>query len=235
METAKDPGDWLLYVVTDERFGRSHLEVARAAIAGGADVVQLRDKSAPAGRLYETALEMSRLARAARVPLIVNDRVDIALASGADGVHIGQDDLPAAAARQLVGEAVLVGVSATTLEEAMAAERDGADYIGFGPVFEARGTKPDTVAPLGVELLREVCRHCRVPVIAIGGLDGTNVEPVIAAGASGVAVMSSVVAAGNIAAAARGLREKIEQAVRSRRGRPVREVRRGGRKQCRGR
>lgn len=225
MERTRDPRNWRLYVVTDERFGRSHLEVARAAIAGGAGAVQVRDKSAPARRLYEAAVEMSRLARAARVPLIVNDRVDIALASGADGVHVGQDDLPAPAARRLAGEGVVVGVSATTLEEAMAAERDGADYIGFGPVFEARGTKPDTVAPLGVDLLREVCRHCKVPVIAIGGLNATNVEAVIEAGASGVAVMSGVVSAGNIAAAAREIREKIDRAVRSRSGRPVREAR----------
>ena len=205
---------WGTYVVTDATLsrGRSHVEVAREAIGGGADVVQLREKDAPSRALYEIAEKIRRLTRDAGVPFIVNDRVDIALAAGADGVHVGQDDLPASEARRLIGPDRVLGVSAASLEEALAAERDGADYIGFGPVFEARGTKPDSGPPRGLELLADVCERCAVAVIAIGGINHGNVDRVIAAGAAGVAVISGVVGARDIAAAVRDLKERIRQA-----------------------
>ncbi|MFB3853749.1 MAG: thiamine phosphate synthase [Vicinamibacterales bacterium] len=215
---AYDPGNWRLYVLTDERLsrGRPHSEVAREAIRGGADAVQLRDKAASGRALFDLAVQIGEMARSAGVPFIVNDRVDIALAAGADGVHVGQDDLPASAARSLIPPTMILGVSATTPDEATAAERDGADYIGFGPVFEARESKPDTIAPLGLELLREVCRACTVPVIAIGGVDRSNIESVMQAGATGVAVISSVVAADDMAAAARTLKDISLAAFRRR-------------------
>jgi thiamine-phosphate pyrophosphorylase len=205
---------WDAYVVTDATLsrGRSHVEVAREAMRGGADIVQLREKDAPSRVLYEIAEEIRRLARDAGVAFIVNDRVDIALAAGADGVHVGQEDLPATEARRLIGPERILGVSAASLEEALFAERDGADYIGFGPVFEARGTKPDAGPPRGLELLAGVCARCALPVIAIGGINHGNVDRVIAAGAAGVAVISGVVGARDIAAAVRDLKQRIRRA-----------------------
>jgi thiamine-phosphate pyrophosphorylase len=209
-----DVKSWGTYVLTDATLshGRSHVEVAAEAVAGGADVVQLREKDAPGRVLYDIARQIRRLTLDAGVPFIVDDRVDIALAAGADGVHVGQDDLPATEARRLIGPDRILGVSAASLEEALSAERDGADYIGFGPVFEARETKPDTVPPRGLELLAEVCDRCAVPVIAIGGINHGNVARVIAAGAGGVAVISGVVGAHDIAAAVRDLKERIRRA-----------------------
>jgi len=212
---AKPPREWRLMVVTDERLsrGRSHLEIARAAIAGGADAIQLRDKQAQGRRLLELARELRQLCRSEGVALVVNDRVDVALAVAADGVHVGQADLPAVEARRLLGRGAFVGVSATTTDEAERAERDGADYVGFGPVYEARGSKPDAGAPLGLAALREARGRCAVPLIAIGGIDATRAGEVMCHGASGVAVISAVVAATDVAAAARAVREACERAL----------------------
>jgi thiamine-phosphate pyrophosphorylase len=209
-----DVKSWGTYILTDATLsrGRSHVEVAAEAIAGGADVVQFREKDAPTRLLYEIARQIRRLTHDAGVPFIVNDRVDVALAAGADGVHVGQEDLPATEARRLIGPDRILGVSAASLEEALRGERDGADYIGFGPVFEARATKPDAVPPRGLELLAEVCDRCAVPVIAIGGINHGNVARVIAAGAGGAAVISGVVGARDIAAAVRDLKDRIRRA-----------------------
>src|SRR3712207_1746953 len=137
------PARWDVYVITDEQLGggRSHEEQARAALAGGAGVIQLRDKAASSLRLYEAARAMRELTRAAGALLIVNDRLDIALAADADGLHVGPDDLPVAVARRLLRPGMVLGASAGTVEEALAAERDGADYLGCGAVYEARGSK----------------------------------------------------------------------------------------------
>jgi thiamine-phosphate pyrophosphorylase len=204
----KPPGAWRLVVVTDERLsrGRSHVEIARAAIAGGADAIQLRDKQAEGRRLFELAVEIRRLCRSQGVAFVVNDRVDVALAADADGVHVGQADLPAPEARRLLGRARILGVSAATPEEAARAERDGADYVGFGPVYEARGTKPDATAPLGLAALAEARRRCSLPLVAIGGIDTQRAAEVVRSGASGVAVISAVVAAADIAEAVRAFR-----------------------------
>jgi thiamine-phosphate pyrophosphorylase len=209
-----DVRGWSVYVLTDATLshGRSHVEVARAAIAGGADAIQLREKDAPGRVLCEIAAEIRRLTRDAGVSFIVNDRVDVALAAGADGAHVGQDDLPAAEARRLIGPDRILGVSALSLEEALSAEREGADYVGFGPVFEARGTKPDAPPPAGLERLAEACARCAVPVIAIGGIHHGNVARVITAGAAGVAVISGVVGARDIAAAVRDLKGRVRRA-----------------------
>lgn len=205
--------DWMLYVITDAKLsrGRSHLEVIRAAIAGGATVVQYREKEGTTRQLIEEARALRELTRQAGVPFIVNDRVDIALAVDADGVHVGQDDMPAPLARQLMGPGNIVGVSATNLEEALQAERDGADYIGAGPVF-ATPTKPDAAPPMGLEGLAEICRRVSIPVVAIGGINEENAAAVIEAGADGVAVVSAIVAAPDVEAAARRLREVVEAA-----------------------
>lgn len=208
---------WDLYVITDERLsGRSHEEQAREALAGGAGIIQLRDKSATTRRLYEAALALRTLTRAAGALFIVNDRVDIALAADADGVHVGPDDLPVAVARRLL-PGRLVGVSAGTVAEAVAAERDGADYLGVGAIYEARGSKADAGSPVGPERIAQIRAAVRLPIVGIGGIKAANAAPVIGAGADGVAVITGVVAAPDIAAAARELLAVVQAAKQHRR------------------
>ena len=206
------PGLWRLYVITDEKVsrGRSHVQVAEAAIAGGADVLQLRDKEASGARLYRVALQLRKLTREAKVPFIVNDRLDIALAADADGVHVGQADLPASVVRELMGPGRILGVSVDTAEEAIRAEKDGADYLGVGPVFEARETKPDAGEPLGVDRIARIRRNCRLPIVAIGGIDAENALKVREAGADAAAVISAIVSAEDISLAARRLKRILE-------------------------
>ncbi len=208
MSDRSSPGQWRLYIITDEKAsrGRSHLQVAEAAILGGADVLQLRDKEASSGRLYRVAMQLRKLTRDANIPFIVNDRLDIALAADADGVHVGQADLPASVVREIMGPGRILGVSVDTVEEALLAEKDGADYLGVGPVFEARGTKPDAGEPLGVDRIARIRRQCRLPIVAIGGIDAENAGKVRDAGADAAAVISAVVAADDIARAARRLK-----------------------------
>jgi thiamine-phosphate pyrophosphorylase len=212
MTDRSSPVRWRLYVITDEQVGRgrSHLQIAEAAILGGADVLQLRDKESSGGRLFRVALQLRKLTREAKVPLIVNDRLDIALAVDADGVHLGQADLPASVARNIMGSGRILGVSAETVAEAVAAEKDGADYLGVGPVFDARGTKPDAGEPRGLELIESVRRHCRLPIVAIGGIDPDNARKVLEAGADAVAVISAIAAADDIEEAARRMKGILE-------------------------
>lgn len=210
------PGLWRLYVILDPKAsrGRSDLQVAEAAIAGGADVLQLRDKEASSGRLYRAALRLRELTRNAGIPFIVNDRLDIALAADADGVHVGKTDLPASVVRKIMGPAGILGVSADTVEEALLAERSGADYLGVGPVFEARGTKPDAGPPLGVDGIARIRRRCGLPIVAIGGINVDNARTVREAGADAAAVISAIVASDDIADAARRLKRILEERVR---------------------
>lgn len=207
--------DWTLYVITDAGLsrGRSHREVVRAAIAGGATVIQYREKEGTTRQLIEEAQVLRELTRQMGVLFIVNDRVDVALAVDADGVHVGQDDMPAPLARKLMGPGKIVGVSVDNVEQALQAERDGANYLGAGPIF-ATPTKPDAAPPIGVEGLAEICRRVSIPVVAIGGINAENAAAVIKAGAAGVAVVSAVVAAPDVEAAARRLREVVEAARR---------------------
>ncbi len=192
--------NWSLYIITDESLsrGRSHSRIARDAIAGGASVIQLRDKSADSRKLYQTAREIRVLTREEGVSFIINDRLDIAMACDADGVHLGQDDLPADVARKIIGPEKIMGVSAASPEEALQAEKQGADYLGVGPVFEARSTKSDAGAPLGLQLISKITSRCSLPVIAIGGINHSNAAKVIRAGADGIAVISAVVSADSI-------------------------------------
>ncbi len=205
--------DWSLYVLTDAGLsrGRSHLEVVRAAIEGGASVIQWRDKMANTRQLVEVGRQLWELTREMGICFIVNDRIDVALALEADGVHVGQDDMPARLARKLMGPDKIVGVSASTVAEAVQAEADGADYVAASPVFSTP-TKTDAPPPTELEGLRAIVEAVHVPVIAIGGINTANAGAVITAGAAGVAVISAVVAADDIAAAARQLRDAVERA-----------------------
>ncbi|MFB0547154.1 MAG: thiamine phosphate synthase [Anaerolineae bacterium] len=205
--------DWSLYVLTDAGLsrGRSHLEVVRAAIEGGASVIQWRDKMANTRQLVEVGRQLRELTREMGICFIVNDRIDVALALEADGVHVGQDDMPARLARKLMGPDKIVGVSASTVAEAVQVEAEGADYVAASPVFSTP-TKTDAPPPTGLEGLRAIVEAVHVPVIAIGGINTANAGAVITAGAAGVAVISAVVAADDIAAAARQLRDAVERA-----------------------
>jgi len=203
---------WQLYVITDRRLsrGRAQQAVIRAAIAGGADAVQFRDKEASGREFFLGAQALRDLCREAGIPFIVNDRVDVALALGADGAHVGQDDMPARAARELLGPEHILGVSVATPEEAIRAAADGADYLGAGPVFEARTSKPDALSPIGAAGLRAICATGHVPVIAIGGITPGNAREVLAAGAVGAAVISALIAAEDVEAAARRLKQALQ-------------------------
>ena len=202
--------DWSLYLVADRRAaaGRSLVKVVRAAIAGGASVVQLRDKAAGTREMIALGRTLREVTRECRVPLIVNDRVDVALAVDADGVHVGREDMPAGVARALIGDGRLLGVSAETVDEARAAERNGADYLGVGDVF-GTASKPDTGTPVGPTRIAEIVQAVAIPVVGIGGITLSNARQVIEAGAAGIAVISAVVAADNPEGAARSLRELL--------------------------
>ncbi len=192
-------------VVTARRLcgGRPLAEVAAVAAAAGARAIQLREKDLPGGPLWRLAREVGPAVRRAGALFLVNDRVDVALAAEADGVHLGGAGLPVEAARRLLRPGMLAGASVHGLEEALRAERAGADYLIFGHVF-ATGSKAG-LAPRGVDALEEVCRAVRVPVLAIGGVTPANAARVREAGAAGVAVMSSVMAATDPAAVVRAL------------------------------
>lgn len=183
-----------------------------AACEGGADVIQFRDKLLSVKERYAIASRLRRICAERRVLFIVNDSLDLALAVGADGVHLGQEDLPLPAARRLAdgtapGE-FLIGRSTHSLSQALEAQQEGADYIGIGPVF-ATPTKP-ACEPVGLRLVREVTSRVQTPHVAIGGIDAGNVEQVLAAGAERVAVVRAVCGAPDVAAAARRLKEKLK-------------------------
>jgi thiamine-phosphate pyrophosphorylase len=204
---------WAVHVLTDRRTvgERSLLDVVRAALRGGATVVQLRDKESSTRAMIELGRALRPLTRAAGVPLIVNDRVDVAVAIGAEGVHVGQDDMPAPLARQIAGPQAILGVSASTLQEALQAEREGADYLGVGAVF-GTPSKADAGAPIGVEGLALIARAVSIPVVAIGGITVDNAASIIRAGAAGVAVISAVMGATDPEDAARRLRQAVDAA-----------------------
>ena len=197
-------------VVTDEALkpGRNHEDIARAAIRGGAGSVQLRDKTATDREFYRAAVAIRKLTAEAGVPFVVNDRVHIAAAVGADAVHVGQSDMPVCAVRRVVGDSMIIGLSAGSLEEALQAKADGADYIGFGPVFST-GTKLDAGPETGLEQITTVCAECLLPVIAIGGMNMNCIDAVARTGAAGAAVVSAIVCAQNMEQATRELCERF--------------------------
>ena len=201
---------WRTYLVTAaSRSGeRTTPEVVADALEGGIDVVQLRDKAATDRERYETGLRLRDLTVEAGVPLLVNDRIDLAAAIGADGVHLGQTDLPVAVARERLDESAVVGVSASTVEQAEAAEAAGADYLGVGAVY---GTDSKDVSGdrdgIGVERIAAVADAVEIPVVGIGGIDASNASPVVEAGATGVAALSAITAAEDSEAATAALRE----------------------------
>ena len=207
--------DYSLYLVTDRglALGRDTVNIVRAAITGGVTCVQLREKHCATRVFIHEAMTLKKMldALATRIPLIINDRLDIALAIGADGVHLGQTDMPIQDARRLVGPSMIIGISAESLADAIRAESEGADYIGISPVFATR-TKADTAAPLGLEGVRRIRAAVSLPLVAIGGIQKENASSVIRAGADGVAVVSAIVAAACPRKAANSLKQQIQSA-----------------------
>lgn len=199
-----------LYVVTDAGLskGRPDHEIARLAYEGGADAVQLRMKDADSGRMLSEALRIREVADDACKFFFVNDRVDIAMASGADGVHLGQSDIPVEVARDLMGDSAMIGISVTTVEEAVAAVEGGADYLGVGSIFTT-STKPDAAQALGLDAIFGIRQAVDVPIVAIGGINRGNIQDVIRAGADSAAVVSAVVSQDDPRAAAHELRDLI--------------------------
>jgi thiamine-phosphate pyrophosphorylase len=202
-----------LHVLTDREWsrGRDMLSVAAAALDGGATVIQLRHKTASTRLLIEEGLALRALTRERGALLIVNDRIDVALAVEADGAHVGQDDMPAQLARRLLGPERILGVSAANIGEAEEAVAGGADYLGVGPIFPSLG-KADAGPTTGVHLLTELAQRYTTPLVAIGGITAENAPEVVRAGAAGVAVITAVVYAENITAASRQLRLAIDAA-----------------------
>ena len=205
---------WTLYVIVDrDAIGRHDLlDVAAAAIRGGADALQLRDKRASVPALLYEVKRLLRVTRPAGIPLIVNDHPDVAGQAGADGVHLGQDDLPLQAARALLGDGAIIGKSTHSLAQARAAQTEGADYIGFGPVFPTP-TKP-TYGSIGTAPVRDAAAHVSVPIVCIGGIDRTTLDQVLQAGARCVAVVRAVCGAADPEAATRALKSQLTQFAR---------------------
>jgi len=205
--------NYSLYLVTDSALamGRPLLDVVCAAIDGGVTCVQVREKDVPSRVYVSQLLSVRPLLRERGIPLFVNDRVDVALAVEADGVHLGQTDLPLSMARGVAAGRLLIGVSCESVQDGVDAERGGADYVSVSPVF-ATPTKTDTASALGLDGVRAVRRAVRVPVVAIGGINATNAADVIRAGADGICVVSAIVSALDPRAAAASLRGIVEGA-----------------------
>jgi len=205
--------DYSLYLVTDRSLarGRNTLEIIRAAVDGGATVVQLREKDCSTREFIEQGLAIKDFLKGRSVPLIINDRVDVAQAVEADGVHLGQTDMPLGTAKKILGDSMIIGISAESLQDAVEAERGGADYLGVSPIF-ATPTKTDTAPPLGLKGLREIRKAVGLPLVGIGGLNRENAAEVIRNGADGVAVVSAIVAADDPQTAAGALKQMIIEA-----------------------
>lgn len=203
--------DYTLYLCTDRGLmtSRTVEQSVEQAVCGGASVIQLREKHLSSRDFYETALKVREVTARYHVPFLVNDRADIALAVGADGVHVGQSDLPCTAVRRMMGEDALIGVSVSTVEEALAAQADGADYLGVGAMF-ATGTKEDA-AVVSRDTLRAIRAAVDLPIVIIGGVNAATIPQFAGLGIDGAAVVSAIVAQPDIEAAARNLRQLCDK------------------------
>ena len=200
--------DLLLYAVTDRRWlvdGETLYQVVEQAIDGGVTFVQLREKGLAKDLFLEEAREIKKLCNARKIPFVINDSVDIALAMDADGVHVGQSDMEAGDVREKLGPDKIIGVSAQTVEQAKLAEAHGADYLGVGAVF-ATGSKDDAVE-VGPQTLRDICQAVSIPVIAIGGISKENVSQLTGSGICGIAVISAIFAQKDVKAASKELHD----------------------------
>ena len=198
--------DYTLYLCTDRKLMSTNTleEAVEQAILGGCSLIQLREKQSSSREFFEIAKRIKAITDRYRVPLIINDRIDIALAVDAAGVHLGQEDIPAKEARRIMGEEKVIGVSARTVELARKAVEDGADYLGVGAMF-ATNTKGNAKV-IGKEKLKEIRAAVSIPIVAIGGINHSNAAQLVDTGINGLAVVSSVIGASDIQAAARKMR-----------------------------
>jgi thiamine-phosphate diphosphorylase len=205
--------DYSLYLVTDRNLslGRHNLSVVESAVKGGVSCVQLREKNCSKFEFEKQALLLKGFLSDQNIMLIINDNLDVAQAIGADGIHLGQRDTPLSMAKKIIGDSMIIGISAECLEDAVRAEKEGADYIGVGPIYST-ATKTDTGAPIGLDGLIKIRKRVKIPIVAIGGINHTNAEAVIKSGADGIAVVSAVVSAKSPEKAASELKKIIIEA-----------------------
>lgn len=208
-----DRGNMLLYAVTDRSwlYGRELSHDVERALKGGVTCVQLREKNLDAGSFLKEAVIINKLCKKYGVPFIVNDNVEIAIKCGADGVHVGQNDMAAAKARELAGDKLIIGVSAHSVEEALEAERNGADYLGVGAAFQT-STKLDA-GHITHDTIRDICKAVKIPVVAIGGIKKSNISELKGTGVDGVALVSAIFASDDIENECRELREMTAEMV----------------------
>lgn len=207
--------DYSLYLVTDRSLLYRNLglgtpleEIVEGAVKGGVTVVQLREKDCPSKDFYHIALRLKDCLKTYNVPLIINDRIDIAIAADADGVHIGQNDIPYPVARQLLGKDKIIGLTVENIEQVKEANDLDVEYIGISPVFSTP-TKIDTAPPFKIEGLREAVQFSKHPVVGIGGINENNIAEVMGTGVDGVAVVSAIISSKDPEIAARSLKQKI--------------------------
>ena len=202
-----------LYLITDRGWlgGRSLESQVEEALKAGGTFLQLREKHLDEDAFLQEAVRIKEIAHRSGVPFVINDNVQVALQSGADGVHVGQGDMQARQVRELLGPGKILGVSAKTVEQALAAQAAGADYLGVGAMFST-STKPEAV-PIRYDTLREICRAVTIPVVAIGGITAQNLPQLAGSGIAGAAVISAVFAQPDIPAAVRGLLGALERTV----------------------
>lgn len=198
--------DYSLYLITDRTLvgSKEFYTSIRNALEGGVTLLQVREKDASVQEFYNIGLNLKKIAREYRVPLIVNDRVDIALALDADGIHIGQGDLPPAVIRRIIGPNKILGYSVSNLEQARAGERLGVDYLGAGPVY-ATGSKADASSPIGLNVLKNIKESVSIPVVGIGGIGLANLAEVKDTGIDGISVISAILSQEDPSRAAREL------------------------------
>ena len=210
-----DKKNLLLYAVTDRHWleGRKLIDVVKESLDGGVTMVQLREKTLEEGKFLEEAKELQTMCRERHIPFIVNDNVDIAKAMDADGVHVGQDDMETMDVRAKLGPDKIIGVSAHTVEEALLAEKQGADYLGVGAVFPTSSKSDVNVMPY--ETLKAICEAVSIPVVAIGGIGRENVSRLAGSGICGVAVISAIYAQKDIRAAAADLKTAVEEMLKA--------------------
>ncbi len=201
----------ILYAVTDRSWlhGETLVSQVRKSLEGGVTFVQLREKNLERETFLKEANELKALCAEYRVPFVINDDVDLAVRVDADGVHVGQGDMEAGRVRELLGPEKIIGVSCKTVEQALAAQASGADYLGVGAMFPT-GTKTDATE-VSAETLKKICAAVSIPVVAIGGISASNVEQLAGTGISGIAVVSAIFAQEDIRLAACRLREKVEE------------------------
>jgi thiamine-phosphate pyrophosphorylase len=215
--TGKGKIDCSLYFVTDRRLslGRRNLDIITAAVAGGVTMVQLREKEATTREFYQEGLKIREFLGEHNIPLIINDRLDIALALDAEGVHVGQDDMPVAMARRILGADKIIGASVFNAAEASEAEAAGADYLGLSPIF-VTSTKPDLTSQIGIDGIAPVRQAVRIPLVGIGSMSARNAFDAVRAGLDGVAVVSAICSHRDPEAAARAIKAEVLRAKASR-------------------